>query len=115
MLLDEEGRTLIQPEQPSQRLERHLTAGSYQLGVVTVGTRGEALRYQVIAERQGEAAPATASRSATGSTRIGGGVAARRAWAPHDDTPSAPGFVVCRRAVRFPGRAPVPRGPPTEG
>ncbi|MBW2418435.1 MAG: hypothetical protein JRH19_07810 [Deltaproteobacteria bacterium] len=87
VLLDERSAPLVQPQQLSQRIERRLPAGRYQLGVIVVGTRGPPLRYSLVAQRSAEATPAHAR--ATG-TRASGGAAARGAWAPGR---SQPGWV----------------------
>jgi hypothetical protein len=78
VLLDDTGATLVQPEQPSQRIEHPLPAGSYQLGVITVGTRGAPLRYSVVARRHVEASAPSDVRA----SRMSGGAVARRAWSP---------------------------------
>jgi hypothetical protein len=85
VLLDDGGTTRIQPERPSQRIEGRLAAGSYQLGVITVGTRGRPLRYEVVAEQGAEEAGASLARA--GATRGAGGAAAQHAWAPGRSQP----------------------------
>jgi len=81
VLLDQDGTALVQPKQPSQRIEYRLAAGSYQLGVVTVGTRGQPLRYEVLAEWRGNDAATQAGVSRTTASEKSGAAAAPRAQA----------------------------------
>jgi hypothetical protein len=79
VLLDQEGTALVQPKQPSQRIEYRLAAGSYQLGVVTVGTRGQPLRYEVLAERRDSNAATENGASGTSASKMSGSAAAPHA------------------------------------